>query len=75
MANTVDASTEARYEYIETQTKRALERVGVDAAPIPDTEALGRRNGAEETRALEDIVAGMGVQQRTEGDKMEESLL
>ena len=72
MANTVDAATEARYGYIESQTKRALERVGVDAASIPDTEALGRRMGAEETRALEDIVAGMGVQQRTERDKMEE---
>jgi kinetochore protein Mis12/MTW1 len=72
MANTIDASTEARYGYIETQTKRALERVGVDAVVAPDTEVLGRRMGVEETRALEDIVTGMSAQQKEDGDRMEE---
>ncbi|KAI4751629.1 hypothetical protein E4T52_15952 [Aureobasidium sp. EXF-3400] len=72
MAHTIDASTEARQAYIETQTKRALERVGVDAVAAPDTEVLGRRMGAEETRALEDIVAGMSAQQKEDGHEMEE---
>lgn len=72
MANTIDASTEARQAYIETQTKRALERVDVDSVAAPDTEFLGRRMGGEETRALEDIVAGMREQERQEGDRMEE---
>jgi len=72
MAATVDGVQEARHGYIESQSRRALERVGVDATPAPDTEALGRRMGAEETRALEGIVGAMGAQQKQDEDKMEE---
>ncbi|KAG9738851.1 hypothetical protein KCU73_g9627, partial [Aureobasidium melanogenum] len=71
MAATVDQSTEARHAYIESQTRRALDRAGVDAAATPDTESLGRRMGGEETRALEDIVAAMTAQNQA-SDKMEE---
>lgn len=71
MAATVDQSTEARHAYIESQTRRALDRAGVDAAPTPDTESLGRRMGGEETRALENIVAAMAAQNQA-SDKMEE---
>ncbi|KAH0039405.1 hypothetical protein KCU78_g1303, partial [Aureobasidium melanogenum] len=71
MAATVDQSTEARHAYIESQTRRALDRAGVDAAPTPDTESLGRRMGGEETRALETIVAAMNAQNQA-SDKMEE---
>ncbi|KAH0397690.1 hypothetical protein KCU89_g8013, partial [Aureobasidium melanogenum] len=39
MAATVDQSTEARHAYIESQTRRALDRAGVDAAATPDTES------------------------------------
>lgn len=73
MAATVDGAQEARHGYIESQSKRALERVGVDAVAVNDTEVLGRRMGAEETRALEGIVGAMGAQQqRQDEDKMEE---
>lgn len=71
MAATVDQSTEARHAYVESQTRRALERAGVDAAPTPDTESLGRRMGGEETRALESVVAAMAAQNQA-ADKMEE---
>jgi kinetochore protein Mis12/MTW1 len=71
MAAAVDANTEARHGYIESQTKRALERVGVDAVVTTDTE-LGRRMGGEEARALEGIVNAMAAQQERDGDKMEE---
>ncbi|KAG9678946.1 hypothetical protein KCU99_g1895, partial [Aureobasidium melanogenum] len=71
MAATVDQSTEARHAYIESQTRRALDRAGVDAATTPDTESLGRRMGGEETRALEDIVAAMASQNQA-SEKMEE---
>ncbi|KAH0153335.1 hypothetical protein KCU67_g9514, partial [Aureobasidium melanogenum] len=71
MAATVDQSTEARHAYIESQTRRALDRAGVDAAATPDTESLGRRMGEEETRALEDIVASIAAQNQA-SDKMEE---
>ncbi|CAD0108027.1 unnamed protein product [Aureobasidium uvarum] len=71
MAATVDQSTEARHAYIESQTRRALDREGVDATPAPDTESLGRRMGGEETRALESIVAAMAAQNHTT-DRMEE---
>ncbi|KAG9693747.1 hypothetical protein KCU95_g6220, partial [Aureobasidium melanogenum] len=71
MAATVDQSTEARQAYIESQTRRALDRAGVDAAPTPDTESLGRRMGGEETRALENIVAAMTAQNQA-SDKMED---
>ncbi|KAH0370210.1 hypothetical protein KCU65_g2634, partial [Aureobasidium melanogenum] len=71
MAATVDQSTEARHAYIESQTRRALDRAGVDAAPAPDTESLGRRMGGEETKALENIVAAMTAQNQA-SDKMEE---
>jgi kinetochore protein Mis12/MTW1 len=74
MAATVDGNTEARHGYIETQTRRALERVGVDAVTGPDVEVMGRRmDGGEETRALEGIVNAMSaVQQKEEEDVMEE---
>ncbi|KAH0292051.1 hypothetical protein M436DRAFT_76971 [Aureobasidium namibiae CBS 147.97] len=72
MAATIDGVQEARHGYIESQSRRALERVGVDATPAPDTEALGRRMGVEETRALEGIVGAMGAQQKYDEDKMEE---
>lgn len=73
MAATVDGNTEARHGYIETQTRRALERVGVDAVTGPDVEVMGRRMGGEETRALEGIVNTMSaVQHKEEGDVMEE---
>jgi kinetochore protein Mis12/MTW1 len=73
MAATVDGNTEARHGYIETQTRRALERVGVDAVTGPDVEVMGRRMGGEETRALEGIVNAMSaVQHKEEGDVMEE---
>ncbi|KAK6002031.1 hypothetical protein QM012_002521 [Aureobasidium pullulans] len=71
MAATVDQSTETRHAYIESQTRRALDRAGVDAAPTPDTESLGRRMGGEETRALENIVAAMTAQNEV-SDKMEQ---
>ncbi|KAI4718720.1 hypothetical protein E4T48_05082 [Aureobasidium sp. EXF-10727] len=71
MAATIDQSTEARHAYIESQTRRALDRAGVDAAPTPDTESLGRRMGGEETRALESIVAAMAAQNHPT-EKMEE---
>jgi kinetochore protein Mis12/MTW1 len=73
MAATVDGNTEARHGYIETQTRRALERAGVDAVTAPDTEVMGRRMGPEETRALEGIVNAMSSQQqKEEEDVMEE---
>jgi kinetochore protein Mis12/MTW1 len=73
MAATVDGSTEARHGYIESQTRRALDRVGLDAVTAPDGEVLGRRMGAEETRALEGIVGAMSArQQKQEDDVMEE---
>jgi kinetochore protein Mis12/MTW1 len=71
MANGVDAHTEARHGYIGSQTKRALERVGVDAVVTQDGE-VGRRMGGEEARALEGIVNAMGAREEREGDKMEE---
>jgi kinetochore protein Mis12/MTW1 len=71
MAAGVDANTEARHAYIEIQTKRALERVGVDAVVTQDME-LGRRMGGEEARALEGIVNAMAAQQERDEDKMEE---
>ncbi|KAH0336365.1 hypothetical protein KCU81_g8605, partial [Aureobasidium melanogenum] len=71
MAATVDQSTETRHVYIESQTRRALDRAGVDAAPTPDTESLGRRMGREETRALENIFAAMTAQNQA-SDKMED---
>ncbi|KEQ79206.1 hypothetical protein D6C77_04878 [Aureobasidium pullulans] len=71
MAATVDQSTEARHAYIESQTRRALDRTGVDASVTPDTESLGRRMGGDETRALEGIVAAMAAQNQA-SDKMEE---
>ncbi|CAD0040570.1 unnamed protein product, partial [Aureobasidium pullulans] len=71
MAATVDQSTEARHAYIESQTRRALDRAGVDASVTPDTESLGRRMGGDETRALEGIVAAMAAQNQA-SDKMEE---
>jgi hypothetical protein len=67
----VDAHTEARHGYIETQTKRALDRVGVDAVVTQDME-LGRRMGGEEARALEGIVNAMTARQERDGDEMEE---
>jgi kinetochore protein Mis12/MTW1 len=73
MAATVDGNTEARHGYIETQTRRALERVGVEGAPATDVEVMGRRMGVEETRALEGIVNAMSSQQqKEEEDVMEE---
>lgn len=72
MAATVDGAQEARHGYIESQTRRALERVGVDAVAVNDTEVLGRRMGAEETRALEGIVSAMQQRQEADEDKMEE---
>jgi kinetochore protein Mis12/MTW1 len=73
MATTVDGNTEARHGYIETQTRRALERVGVEGVATTDVEMMGRRMGAEETRALEGIVGAMSaVQQKEEDDVMEE---
>jgi kinetochore protein Mis12/MTW1 len=71
MAAAVDANTEARHGYIESQTKRALERVGVDAVVTQDME-LGREMGGEEARALEEIVNAMAARQERDGDKMEE---
>ncbi|CAC9891879.1 unnamed protein product, partial [Aureobasidium pullulans] len=71
MAATVDQSTEARHAYIESQTRRALDRAGVDASVTPDTESFGRRMGGDETRALEGIVAAMAAQNQA-SDKMEE---
>lgn len=71
MAATVDQSTEARHAYIESQTRRALDRAGVDASVTPDTESLVRRMGGDETRALEGIVAAMAAQNQA-SDKMEE---
>ncbi|KAI4841783.1 hypothetical protein E4T44_07689 [Aureobasidium sp. EXF-8845] len=73
MAATVDGNTEARHGYIETQTRRALERVGVEGVPTTDVEVMGRRMGGEETRALEGIVNAMSaVQHKEEDDVMEE---
>ncbi|KAI5195365.1 hypothetical protein E4T38_09119 [Aureobasidium subglaciale] len=71
MAATVDQSTEARHAYIESQTRRALGRVGVDITAAPDAESLGRRVGGDEARALEGIVAAMTAQNQA-SDKMQE---
>ncbi|KAI5201867.1 hypothetical protein E4T39_05038 [Aureobasidium subglaciale] len=71
MAATIHQSTEARHAYIESQTRRALGRVGVDVTAAPDAELLGRRVGGEEARALEGIVAAMTAQNQA-SDRMEE---
>jgi kinetochore protein Mis12/MTW1 len=72
MAATISQSTETRHAYIESQTQRALDRAGVDASIAPDAEALGRRMGGDETRALESIVAAMADQNKTRHDAMQE---
>lgn len=64
---------EARHAYIESQSKRAMARVGVD----PDTsagagvESLGRKPASDETIAIERIVNAMGGGD-SQADMMEE---
>lgn len=68
-------SARERREYIESQTRRVLERRGVDVRNGAAVE--GRRMGGEEVRALEEIVAAMGgrngerEEAGDEGDRMD----
>jgi kinetochore protein Mis12/MTW1 len=59
-----DAARERRL-YIESQTRKALERRGKDFEG--EAEATGRRVGPDELAALESITEGLGT-----GDRMEE---
>ncbi|OCL12889.1 Mis12-domain-containing protein [Glonium stellatum] len=73
-AEAAEAARERR-DYIESQTRRVLERRGVDVRNGAAVE--GRRMNGEEVRALEEIVAAMGGQNREpeegadEGDRMD----
>ncbi|OCK92269.1 Mis12-domain-containing protein [Cenococcum geophilum 1.58] len=73
-AEAAEAARERR-EYIESQTRRVLERRGVDVRNGAAVE--GRRMGGEEVRALEEIVAAVGgrngerEEAGDEGDRMD----
>lgn len=71
MVANIDHAAEARHAYIESQSRRALERAGVEASSAPDNESMSRRMGTDETKALEGIVAAMNAQNQA-SDKMEE---
>lgn len=62
-----------RQKYIESQSRRALERRGVDSA-IGGAEdvKLGRRVGREEVEGIEAVVAGLEGRRRDAGDEDED---
>lgn len=57
-----------RQVYIESQSKRILERRGVDTMDGVEGAVEGQRVRAEEVRGLEGIVQRMGKERRTEND-------
>lgn len=75
-----------RHAYIESQSRRAMERAGLDAGTDrglgSGVEGLGRRAGLDEVRALEGVLSGFGDNKRSarraddddgeDADKMEE---
>lgn len=70
-------SEEARQAYIGSQSRKAMERRGIDVSGNAAAEAgdLGRRMGTDEIRALEGIVKTLGsagTRGAEEGDRMEE---
>lgn len=69
----IPKAEEERHAYIETQSRRAMERAGVEGqSALGAQEELGRRVGLDEVRALEGVVASFGDPRRGDEDRMEE---
>ncbi|KAF2140260.1 uncharacterized protein K452DRAFT_327651 [Aplosporella prunicola CBS 121167] len=76
-----NASARARRDYVETQTRRLLEKRGVDvrSGEGGDGEGLGRRVGQDEIRGMEAVAELLGkpaeerVERAAEADRMDVS--
>jgi kinetochore protein Mis12/MTW1 len=62
-----------RKEYLESQTKRALERRGVDTRDGVEGVVEGRRVGPEDVKGLEELVQGLTRGKENTGDAMDTS--
>jgi len=67
-------AAQARDAYIETQSRRAMARKGIDSTSSAGAgaEDMGRSLGSDEVKSLESIVGETGVRGATDSDKMEE---
>ncbi|KAL1296749.1 hypothetical protein AAFC00_000218 [Neodothiora populina] len=72
----IPKSEEERHAYIESQSKRAMERAGVEPqAGLGVQDEARRKVGADEVNALEGVVAALtsaDQRQHEQGDRMEE---
>ena len=67
-------AAQAREAYIETQSRKAMARKGIDPASTTSAgaEDMGRILGSDEVRSLESIVGENGGRRATDADRMEE---